>query len=124
MVSTRRTFLRSTGAAVVAASSSFAATPEQDLRLWYRQPASDWNEALPIGNGWLGAMIFGGVAEDRLQLNADTLTSEEPGRSGLPLRVTGDFDQLDTMLRHRQFDKPATSSRSTGPGAPGPVTSR
>jgi alpha-L-fucosidase 2 len=35
-----------------------------DLRLWYRQPAASWNEALPIGNGRLGAMVFGGV--DRL----------------------------------------------------------
>src|SRR3954466_13367916 len=103
MASTRRTFLRTTGAAVVGAPSSLAATPEQDLRLWYRQPASDWNEALPIGNGWLGAMIFGGVAEERLQMNADTLASEEPGTSELPLRVTENFKQVETMLRDGQF---------------------
>jgi alpha-L-fucosidase 2 len=34
------------------------ATPVQPLRLWYRQPAAVWNEALPIGNGRLGAMVF------------------------------------------------------------------
>jgi len=45
------------------------------LTLWYRQPASQWNEALPIGNGRLGAMIFGGIAEERLQLNEDTVWS-------------------------------------------------
>jgi alpha-L-fucosidase 2 len=45
----------------------------QDLRLWYRQPAANWNEALPIGNGRLGAMVFGGVADERLQLNEDTI---------------------------------------------------
>jgi alpha-L-fucosidase 2 len=33
----------------------------EDLRLWYRRPALDWNEALPVGGGRLGAMIFGGV---------------------------------------------------------------
>lgn len=43
------------------------------LRLWYRQPSNNWNEALPIGNGRLGAMIFGGVQEERLQLNEDSL---------------------------------------------------
>ncbi len=51
---------------------------EDDLRLWYRQPASGWSEALPIGNGTLGAMVFGGVERDRLQLNIDTLWSGYP----------------------------------------------
>ena len=41
--------------------------------LWYRTPAATWNEALPIGNGRLGAMVFGGVAEERLQLNEDSV---------------------------------------------------
>jgi hypothetical protein len=46
--------------------------------LWYRQPAGEWNEALPIGNGRLGAMVFGGIEEERLQLNEDTLWSGKP----------------------------------------------
>jgi alpha-L-fucosidase 2 len=37
--------------------------------LWYRQPARNWNEALPFGNGRLGAMVFGSVAKEKLQLN-------------------------------------------------------
>lgn len=41
--------------------------------LWFRAPAGDWNEALPIGNGRLGAMVFGGTAHERLQLNEETL---------------------------------------------------
>jgi alpha-L-fucosidase 2 len=41
--------------------------------LWYRAPAANWNEALPIGNGRLGAMVFGGVTDERLQLNEDTV---------------------------------------------------
>jgi alpha-L-fucosidase 2 len=48
-----------------------------DLRLWYRQPAASWNEALPIGNGRLGAMVFGGIDRDRLQLNEDTVWAGE-----------------------------------------------
>lgn len=48
------------------------------LTLWYRRPASRWVEALPIGNGRLGAMIFGGIGSEHLQLNDDTLWSGGP----------------------------------------------
>ncbi|HVW20783.1 MAG TPA: glycoside hydrolase family 95 protein [Opitutaceae bacterium] len=46
--------------------------------LWYRQPAGQWIEALPIGNGRLGAMVFGGVQLERLQLNEGTLWAGGP----------------------------------------------
>src|SRR6516164_8186783 len=45
--------------------------------IWYRQPAASWNEALPIGNGRLGAMVFGGVRSERIQLNEDTIWAGE-----------------------------------------------
>lgn len=48
------------------------------LRLWYQQPAQVWEEALPIGNGRMGAMVFGGLQTERLQLNEDTLWSGGP----------------------------------------------
>ena len=51
---------------------------EAPLELWYKKPASHWNEALPIGNGRLGAMVFGGLTEERLQLNEDSLWSGKP----------------------------------------------
>src|SRR6476661_4684942 len=41
--------------------------------LWYGAPAASWNEALPIGNGRLGAMVFGGIVDERLQLNEETV---------------------------------------------------
>lgn len=47
--------------------------PGSPLALWYRQPANTWVEALPIGNGRLGAMVFGKTDSERLQLNTDTL---------------------------------------------------
>ena len=50
-----------------------APPPDGRLTLWYRQPAREWVEALPIGNGRLGAMVFGGIAQERLQLNEDSL---------------------------------------------------
>ena len=50
----------------------------QDSLLWYRQPARKWTEALPIGNGRLGAMVYGGVGEEHLQFNESTLWSGRP----------------------------------------------
>ena len=58
--------------------SGAAQAPEERLSLWYRRPADRWTEALPIGNGRLGAMVFGGVAQERLQLNEDTLWAGGP----------------------------------------------
>src|SRR3954469_10603299 len=55
-----------------------AAPPEEPLSLWYQRPAKEWVEALPIGNGRLGAMVFGGVTGERLQLNEDTLWAGGP----------------------------------------------
>jgi len=46
--------------------------------LWYREPAKEWEDALPIGNGRLGAMVYGGVEEERIQLNEDTYWSGGP----------------------------------------------
>lgn len=48
------------------------------MRLWYKQPANKWEEALPIGNGRLGGMIFGGIQKEQIQLNEDTLWSGTP----------------------------------------------
>src|SRR5580765_2966776 len=73
MKATRRHFLKG-GAAIVATPALGQSSPEPDgLTLWYRQPAAQWTEALPLGNGRLGAMVFGGVHEDRVQINEATL---------------------------------------------------
>lgn len=50
-------------------------------RLWYHRPATYWEEALPLGNGRLGAMVSGGVAKDTLQLNEDTFWGQSPNRN-------------------------------------------
>ena len=44
-----------------------------ESKLWYKQPASKWDEALPVGNGRMGAMVFGGVYNERIQLNEESL---------------------------------------------------
>ena len=68
--------MKSIPAVFLLAALSFAApTP---LTLWYRQPAKLWVEALPVGNGRLGAMVFGGAARERIQFNEDTVWTGEP----------------------------------------------
>src|ERR1044071_6741359 len=74
---TRREFFLASG--VAAASVSLAkAFRDEALVLWYDKPAVEWTDALPVGNGRLGAMIFGGPATEQLQLNEDTLYAGSP----------------------------------------------
>jgi alpha-L-fucosidase 2 len=73
---------------LLAAGACFSALPKTALALsraagrgdllWYRQPASRWEEAMPIGNGRLGCMVFGRIRHERLQLNEDTLWAGSP----------------------------------------------
>ena len=49
--------------------------------LWYNKPASNWNEALPIGNGYIGAMVFGNSGQERLQLNEATIWGGGPNNN-------------------------------------------
>ncbi len=55
-----------------------AKLPSSMLRLWYTRPAEEWVEALPIGNGRLGAMVFGKTGHERIQFNEDTLWAGKP----------------------------------------------
>ena len=54
------------------------AAEDKETTLWYRQPAADWNEALPIGNGRIGAMVFGQTWHETLQLNEESLWAGQP----------------------------------------------
>lgn len=65
-------------------------------RLWYRQPAVCWEEALPLGNGRLGGMVFGGTCRERIQLNEDTLWS------GFP-RDTVNYEAMRYLQRAREL---------------------
>ncbi|NIK92867.1 glycoside hydrolase family 95 protein [Mangrovimonas sp. CR14] len=57
---------------------------ESIYKLWYQQPAEIWEEALPIGNGRLGAMVFGGIGTETIQFNEETVWAGEPGNNVLP----------------------------------------
>src|SRR5436305_12020108 len=64
--------------AVLLAVSTSALFAQSPLTLWYRQPAKLWVEALPVGNGRLGAMVFGGIEHERIQFNESTVWTGEP----------------------------------------------
>lgn len=63
-------------------------------RLWYRQPAKEWEEALPIGNGRLGAMVFGGIGQERLQMNEESMWY-----GGKVDRINPDFKENLSKIR-------------------------
>jgi len=65
---------------VVATVISISVHAQQNLKLTYSKPAENWNEALPIGNGKLGAMVFGGATKEHLQLNEETTLGWRTGK--------------------------------------------
>src|SRR5215510_6792311 len=98
-------------ATALAARPAAAQTTRKPLSLWYDRPAREWVEALPVGNGRLGAMVFGGTANERIQFNEGTLWDGEPhdynhdGASSM-------LDSLRTLLfagKQKQADSLALS---------------
>lgn len=88
-----------------------------DLSLWYCRPANVWTEALPIGNGRLGAMIFGGIEGERIQLNEDTLWGGSPydpsnpeALQALPevrkLVFEGKYKEAEALIQAKMMSKP------------------
>ncbi|GAO28867.1 putative large secreted protein [Geofilum rubicundum JCM 15548] len=67
-----------------------------DLKLWYAEPAAQWEEALPLGNGRLGAMVFGNPAIELIQLNENTIWAGSPNRNDNP-------DALEALPLIRQL---------------------
>jgi alpha-L-fucosidase 2 len=70
--------LRAITVAILLFCASAAAAADADPRLWYTKPAGVWEEALPVGSGRLGAMVFGIPADERIQFNEDTLWTGKP----------------------------------------------
>ena len=74
-----------------------------DLTLWYKAPAADWNGALPVGNGRLGAMIFGNADNELLQLNENTLYSGEPATRFTDLDITPTYPEMVRLLEEGKY---------------------
>jgi len=93
--------------------------PADEDRLWYDKPAAGWTAALPIGNGRLGAMVFGRVGQERLQLNESTLWAGAPydpdnpeALAALPqvraLLAAGKYREATDMASARMMGRPLT----------------
>ena len=85
--------------------------------LWYKRPAAQWVEALPIGNGKLGAMLFGGIERERFQLNEDTLWSGGPTDWNNPKAPTV-LAEVRRLIAEGKFAEADVASR----GMQGPFT--
>jgi len=104
-------------ATTASGQSALQSNDQQPLTLWYRTPATTWNEALPVGNGRLGAMVFGGIEHEHLQLNEETLWSGGPydpvvkgAAAALPeirrLLFAGDIVKAHDLFGRRMMGKP------------------
>ena len=74
-----------------------ANSQNNSLKLWYEQPAKQWVEALPVGNGRLGAMIYGDPAKEVIQLNEETLWAGSPNRNDNP-DAKGSLEEVRQMI--------------------------
>ena len=99
---------------------SVQAEPEStdSLVLWYKQPAHQWVEALPVGNGRLGAMVFGGIERERLQLNEDTLWAGGP-YNPINSDAKAAIPQSQKLIFDRQFSEAARLIDQKVIGRPG-----
>jgi alpha-L-fucosidase 2 len=75
----------------------------EPLKLWYDKPAEKWTEALPIGNGRLGAMIFGNPLNENFQLNENTLYSGEPSSTYKNVNIQNDLPLVIKMLEDKKY---------------------
>ncbi|MFB9052697.1 glycoside hydrolase N-terminal domain-containing protein [Formosa undariae] len=76
----------------------------KDFKLWYDAPAADWNEALPLGNGRLGAMVFGDPINENIQLNELTLWGGGPHRNDNP-DAKGALSEVRKLLFEGKYDE-------------------
>jgi alpha-L-fucosidase 2 len=76
------------------------ASAQQDMKMWYKAPAASWSEALPLGNGRVGAMVYGNPLEEKIQLNEATFWSGSPHSNA---NDSGVF-YID-KIRNLQFEK-------------------
>ncbi len=102
----------SASAAFAEISSERVAVPAHSVpeaRLFYDAPAQVWTEALPLGNGRLGAMVYGGVAKELVPINEDTIWSGGPGAN-----ITGGLSPETAMRKPtREHSRSTTRSRAS-----------
>lgn len=98
---TRRDFIRGTAALALLpgglSHADIGPLPDRN-RLWYRSPAERWLEALPVGNGRLGAMIFGGITRERIAVTESTLWSGAPADTDVNPEALAHLSEIRELL--------------------------
>ncbi len=74
-------------------------------KLWYDKPASVWSEALPLGNGYMGAMVFGDPLKEHLQLNEGTLYSGDPKGTFKNINVRKSYKEVTDLLNAKKYQE-------------------
>lgn len=97
-------------------------TNTNNLVLWYNKPAEQWTDALPVGNGRLGAMVFGGVEREHIQLNEDTLWEGEPRDTNNPKALEA-LPKVQQLLFEDKNDEATKLAGETMLGVPHRVKS-
>ncbi len=77
---------------------------DNTLKLWYKRPAMEWTEALPIGNAYMGAMIYGGVGSDEIQLNEETFWAGGPYSNNSP-KAKNSLAEIRSMIFDNRTDE-------------------
>ncbi|HEX2629817.1 MAG TPA: glycoside hydrolase family 95 protein, partial [Chitinophagaceae bacterium] len=108
-------FFRKTGLVLLLfITTRLYAQQSQQLKLWYDKPAANWNEALPIGNGRLAAMIFGRTETECIQLNEETIWAGEPGNN-IPSNVYDSIQQIRNLILGGKYKEAQDLSNKTFP---------
>ncbi|MFZ4377656.1 MAG: glycoside hydrolase N-terminal domain-containing protein, partial [Saprospiraceae bacterium] len=88
---------------IFSSTNVWCQSQSDDLIIRYDQPAKRWNEAIPIGNGFMGAMIFGDVVRERIQLNEGTLYSGDPLKTFDNIKVSNALDTVTNLIENKKF---------------------
>jgi len=102
--------------AIFGQSKSDDSQGEFDNKLWYTSPAKEWMEALPVGNGRLGAMVYGGVEKEQIQLNEESVWAGPPIPTGKPgawtsideareLIFDGEYAKANSLVQDNVLDR-------------------
>ncbi|WP_157558261.1 glycoside hydrolase family 95 protein [Niabella aurantiaca] len=76
---------------------------ENGLKLYYDKPARTWTEALPVGNGFMGAMIFGDPVKERIQLNENTLYSGDPATNYKVPSIREQYNEVTGLMKEGKY---------------------
>ncbi len=89
-------------------------TADDSLTLWFDEPAEKWLEAFPLGNGRIGGMVFGGIKEERIGLNEESLWAGQPV-DNIPPQVREHLDEIRRAIFNESTIRFASCSGNTWP---------